>query len=447
MKIIIFSKGKDFHGFKDFLLSLCISTLLISCNWNNSNGKDSENLGNKKTENVKVHKDSTYIVDVKAVDYAFGMPTEIPSGWITFRMENLGEEVHHGVIAKFVDTLSYQVLSQMISNAIAEATPTAYDPIYALMEKDYGGPAMLSPGLTGQTTVYLEPGLYTLSCHLKTPKGVVHKNKGMDRPFIVTDKKVPTEKPKTTVDLTLSNFAIDVGSISAGEQVFNVQYEDYNYHNVHLTKLEKDQKMEDLKVWMTEAQMPSPFKFIGGAEQVPAGKTSTFKATLKPGRYALVAFGQSIAGMAQEISIPKDGASQPRKSLDVNKKVRITLNLKDTSYPQNIPTGRTPVSVENTGSQDYSYILVLLKKGFTKNDLANYLEDAIVAEKMKIDSKSMPSYHIWDNIIPVGEKETFSLKVEEREYVVVGPLIPGKSLKSQWRDENLIHSFKGVTTN
>ena len=424
------------------IIYLCILVVLsVSCDWNSSEKTNTESAGSEEIEETT--KDSAFVVDVKALDYAFGMPSEIPSGWITFRMENLGKEVHHGVIAKFVDTLSYEKLSQMISKAVKESTQEAYDPLYAVMEKDYGGPAMLSPGLTGETTVYLEPGLYTLSCHLKTSEGIYHMDRGMNRPFVVTSKKVDTQKPQTTVDLTLSNFAIELGPVSAGDQIFNVNYEDYDYHNVHLAKLEQDQKMEDLMIWMTRAQMPSPYRFLGGAEQVPVGKTSTFKAFLEPGRYAFVAFGQSIAGMAVEITVPKKGKSVPVDDENINKEVIIKIDLEKTDYPQQLPIGRTPIAIKNTGDREYRYILSLLKKGSSKEDFEDYLENNIVEQKVETKGKKNPSYQIWENILSPDEEDKFSLKVEERDYVLLGPLIPGKSLKSQWRKQNLIHIFNG----
>ncbi len=429
-----------------FISLLILSGFLISCDWNSSEKRNSERA--EMDGNTGITKnDSSYIVDVTAVDYAFGMPTEIPSGWITFRMQNMGKEVHHGVIAKFVDSLSYKALSQMISTAVEKSTLEAYDPIYAVMEKDYGGPAMLSPGLTGETTVYLEPGLYTLSCHLRTAEGIYHMDKGMNRPFVVTKNKSGTNKPATTVDLTLSNFAIEVGPITAGDQVFNINYEDYDYHNVHLAKLKKNQEIEDLKIWMTSAQAPSPFLFLGGAEQVPQGETSTFKAAMEPGRYALVAFGQSIAGMVAEINVPEKGQSVPVSKENINNEVRIYLDLEGTNYPRQLPIGRTPVTIKNTGNNNYRYILALIKEGSSKEDLKNYLFEVVGNRNDVSEETEVPYYHIWEKKLSPGEKNTFSLKVEEKNYVLVGPLIPGQSLKSQWREENLIHMIKGIKKN
>ncbi len=66
--------------------------------------------------------DSSYVVDIIAADYAFGMPSEIPSGWITFRMENMGMEEHLGVINKYPDSLGYEGIVGMTREALTKKT-------------------------------------------------------------------------------------------------------------------------------------------------------------------------------------------------------------------------------------------------------------------------------------------------------------------------------------
>lgn len=416
--------------------------LLISCNWNSSEQKDSERAALDKEEKL-ADEDSSYIVDVTAVDYAFGMPSEIPSGWVTFRMKNMGKEEHLGIVDKYPDSLGYKGLSGMISEALKQDGMEGFSPMLGLREGQFGGPAMLSPELTGETTVFLEPGLYAFTCWVKTPDGELHLQKGMIRPFLITNDKTGADKPKSTVDITMTDFAINVEDpIGKGEQVFNVKFEES--HNIHMARLEPDQDLEDLKEWMNHITAPSPFKFIGGAEPAPEGMSSTFKATLEPGRYAFATFGRAIHGMAEEFTIPETGMVSVKGHETVNEKVYIESNMEKTIIPEKIPAGRTLLAIKNTGSEDYNYFISSLKKGFTLADFKEYNEGVFVFETIRRDEVTSPENFIWQGTIEAGKQETLNLEVKKKEYVIVGPILPGMPLKTQWRDENMYHSMEGV---
>ncbi len=436
------SKKEIILIFKKFSYLLILVFLSVSCNWNSSEKRNSAKVESDQESKITT-KDSSYIVDVTAVDYAFGMPTEIPSGWVTFRMKNMGKEEHLGIVEKYPDSLGYDGLIAMISEALQQDGMDGFLPMLELREGQFGGPAMLSPNLTGETTVYLEPGLYAFTCWVKTPEGELHLQKGMIRPFKITNKKTGADKPTGTVDITMSDFAINIEDpIAAGDHIFNVNFEDS--HNIHMAKLEEGDDLEELKQWMTHITAPSPFRFIGGAEQAPEGMSSTFKATLEPGRYAFLTFGRTMYGMVEEINIPEDGAASPPSARVVNPVIKIESGLEGTSLPEKMNIGRTPIVVKNTGKENYAYNLVLLKEGKSVGDVEKFFKAAYVDKSIDPQLAPKPFQHIYSKVIEPGEKDEFSLQVEKGNYVFFGPILMTETWESALSKNNLYHAIEGV---
>ncbi len=48
------------------------------------------------------------VVEVVTADYAFRAPSEIPSGWITFRMKNEGREHHFLLLSRLPDGKTFE---------------------------------------------------------------------------------------------------------------------------------------------------------------------------------------------------------------------------------------------------------------------------------------------------------------------------------------------------
>ena len=53
-------------------------------------------------------REEAYVVEVMAFDYAFNAPQEVPSGWITFVLNNeMAHEIHEISIARIPEGISY----------------------------------------------------------------------------------------------------------------------------------------------------------------------------------------------------------------------------------------------------------------------------------------------------------------------------------------------------
>lgn len=161
-----------------------------------------------------------------------------------------------------------------------------------------GGPGMLSPGRTGQTTVRLDPGTYVVECYVKTPEGEFHGELGMVSQLTVTTDSTRAAPPAADLRMALTNASIGVvGPVPAGEHTIEVRFEEHPAmglgNDIHVARLDEDTDLAELADWMDWMNLgglraPAPVEFVGGAHEMPVGATSYFTVELEPGRYAWV---------------------------------------------------------------------------------------------------------------------------------------------------------------
>lgn len=269
------------------------------------------------------------VVEITATDYAFRAPHAIASGWTTIRFKNDGEE-HHFVLmsrlpeGKTVDDYEIE-LSQPFSEIgqavwtgeidqeevfarIGEVLPEWFQAVQFM-----GGPGLVTPAFSSETTMYLEPGNYALECYMKTEDGKIHYMEGMLRPLVVTEEASGGSPPETDVRITLSNFEMDVeGELAQGRHVIAVHVaenpEEGFGHNVQLARLNPDAEVEEVVSWMNWFSVkgmrpPAPAEFIGGVHVMPVGSTAYFTAELEPGRYLLISEYTAHQGVLHEFTV------------------------------------------------------------------------------------------------------------------------------------------------
>lgn len=404
---------------------LFISALVLSCTSQNS--EQTKAVGN---ENV----DSTYVVDIIAADFAYGMPSEIPSGWVTFRMENRGKHEHHGIIEKFPDSLGIEKLSRIIYESLDEAEPYNRNKVNEMKLYNDGGPSLTSPGKTSETTFYMEPGLYVFTCWLPASDGEYHAQKGMRRVFQVTEEESGAARPEATIGLTLSDYAIEINDpVSSGEQVFDVQFEDN--HNVHLARLEEGQELDTLIQWMNEVQTPAEFTFLGGAENEPPGSRAFFKADLEPGRYALVSYRLAKIGMVQEFRVPSSGFVSLKK--EEAQPLNITIESERMATPETVPTGIHEVRVKNNMDTPQRYLLDIVIDGYTSDEAIRYFEDGLINRKFRPGDRPNPTQYLGGELLNPGAQTQFKLNIQEDTYIIWGPFKEGPPPNWTWSTEKV----------
>jgi len=243
-----------------------------------------------------------HVVEFAALDFVFAGPPEIPSGWTTFRMPNRGEEHHVMILIQLPDGISYADFYA----AYNQRGATGSRPDWWGEQVIMGGPAALAPGLTGETTVRLDPGEYAMVCPVPTADGTQHSALGMMRPLTVTEEDSGAPEPEADITMTLRGLEFEMdGVITPGRHTIRVVFEhqpEGKPHDVHVARLGPNQTLEDFATSMETLDLTDVY-FIGGAEDMPEGYTAYFTADFEPGRYAFWCHYHSEDGMVQEFTV------------------------------------------------------------------------------------------------------------------------------------------------
>ncbi len=268
-------------------------------------------------------------ITILAEDYAFQAPDRISSGWTTINYENQGTEPHFMLIAKVPDghtfdeyatdvllpfnDVWYSLRDDGISVEKAFENLGATVPEWFWSVEFMGGIGVLSPGHTSEVTLNLDPGTYVLECYIKTEDGEMHSMEGMLRELTVTEEPSGATAPEADIQITLSNFEMDVqGYLSSGPRTVSVHLkenpEEGFGHNVHVARLEPDTNVKELIQWMNFFDVeglrnPNPSTFLGGMHLLPVGETGYFTIDLKPGRYLFVSEYTGHLGVLKEVTV------------------------------------------------------------------------------------------------------------------------------------------------
>ena len=279
---------------------------------------------------VPAARSDAYVVDIVAEDYAFQAPDEIPSGWITLRMANEGEETHFVYLTRLAEGRSYDQYVQEVGAPISEIMaamrageldkPAAGEQLGARIPAWYwtdavamGGPGLVAPGGVSQATVHLEPGTYVMECYMKTPEGELHWMEGMIRPLTVTAQEAGAPEPAADVEIVLEagDFRVS-GPVSPGLHTVAVRFleqPDIGFGNdIHVVRLTEGLSGAELIPWMDFLNVeglenPAPAPFVGGVQERPEGHTAYFTVELEPGRYAWISESADVRELVQEFTV------------------------------------------------------------------------------------------------------------------------------------------------
>jgi hypothetical protein len=296
--------------------ALLLAPLWVSC-------APDEGVGGAETggADAEAVAPATTVVEIVARGLRFEAPDSIPSGWTTFRFRNESGMTHfalfdlmpagHGVEAhqKLIAPVFQKGMDLLNAGKPDEAMAAFGElPEWFGEVRFLGGPGLLGPGETGETTLYVEPGTYVIECYVKT-NGIFHsyspdpsKGYAMVHELTVTSDASGAEPPEADIRITVSSErGIEVeGDPTPGRHVVAVKFEDqivhesFVGHDLHLARIAPDTDLATLATWMnsmapTGLETPAPVVFLGGTNEMPAGSIAYLTVTLDPGRYAWVA--------------------------------------------------------------------------------------------------------------------------------------------------------------
>lgn len=272
------------------------------------------------------------VVQVEAMDHAFDVdaPNELPTGWITFILNNqMASNIHEISLVQLPDESTHEeyltdymsawetVLREYqegvveragIGDRVNEMLPAwSGDVRYSTTR------GLTSPGRTAERTVYLEPGEYMMVCWLKTEDGIIHITEGMHWEFTVMEEAANTPEPNPESQITLHENEIEVNwEPETGTHSFAVEFgfnpEGYE-NNVHLIRMNDGTDLDEVNEWMDWYKLgglrsPSPAEFLGGVGFVSEIDNGYFTLDItEPGEYAWVVFVSQGEGLYKTFTV------------------------------------------------------------------------------------------------------------------------------------------------
>lgn len=219
------------------------------------------------------------VVEVTATDFAFAMPDTLPSGVTTFRLVNQGAELHHLVLTRIPDGMTLADFAKL---------PEGPPPAGAVM---IGGPNPATPGGSGEATLDLAPGQYTVICVIPSSDGKPHVTKGMMRGLVVTAGNSTAALPTPDVTMTLSDYDFQLSTpLTAGRRVIRIENTAEQPHELVFIKLNAGKTAQDVVDWAMKMEGPPPGVPVPGASPMSKGMSNTVVVDVTPGDYALVCF-------------------------------------------------------------------------------------------------------------------------------------------------------------
>ncbi|WP_431107238.1 hypothetical protein [Winogradskyella poriferorum] len=246
----------------------------------------------------------------------FQMRDTLEAGWNTFKYQNKSNEVHFFLLEKLPEGIRIANYKNELIPPFKKATELLLQgkvdeglkqfetiPTWFSKVKVSGGVGLISPNVVGESTFYLDPGIYAMECYVRMPNGMAHVYYGMLKEVIVIDRESQLEPPKASVNLSVSSKEGIVlnDSITAGNHIFGVHFKDQTTyktmlgHDVNLVRLDDFALVDTLNNWINAADLnafrspaPKGITFLGGINDLQTGATGYFKASLTPGNYAFI---------------------------------------------------------------------------------------------------------------------------------------------------------------
>lgn len=257
------------------------------------------------------------VLSLRAVGLEFEGPDTVEAGWTTIELENVSGMTHFAIVERLPEGITTQIQSDAVAlpfqegmDLIAAGDMDGAMAAFGRLPEWFadivflGGPGLVTGDTPVSATVFLEPGIYSIECYVKT-NGVFHsynpEGLGMYHQVIVTESGTETVAPEPTAVLDVSNtgYSLTSGAFQAGDNTIQVNYSEQttysNFvgHDVHVVRMD-DAEPDAVIDWMNWTvpgafETPAPAEFVGGLNEMPAGTTGYFSVNLEPDNYALVA--------------------------------------------------------------------------------------------------------------------------------------------------------------
>lgn len=270
------------------------------------------------------------VVEVTVEDYQFEIPAEIPSGWVTFKFKNVGNDEFYLALTRLPAGKAFEdYQAEVMANSRGNWTRHAarQSTRFSLPKdvrskvlqrlssgaKPWGGIGVTEPGETVRVTISMQPGTYAVECAVQTAPGSRAPYRGMARRLEVIRSERGSAPAEADARLSLSSKKIEMsGELRAGVQTIAVQtpetVEGLSSYSAYLLYLPDGTGLAKIEEWMEKYtrgrfRTPVPGISLGGVHGMPHGRTAFLTVDLEPGRYVWVAPNYTDRGLLQEFSV------------------------------------------------------------------------------------------------------------------------------------------------
>ncbi|AVR44409.1 hypothetical protein C7S20_03570 [Christiangramia fulva] len=363
-----------------------------------------------KAQTTHIEKPSPYMVNIKAIDYAFQMPNEIKSGWVTFKFENMGHEMHFAMMLKFKDGVTEEDFLKFSADPKKETFEKYIkEPPVAV-----GGPGFHAPGQESEYTINLEPGNYGIICNTRTKEGVPHRSLGMYKYFKVTKEDSGAERPVADLKLSLEPYVIKAdGQLQKGRQTIEVTHAGGDSFDVHLAKLNDTSTIANTIEFFDHLREPSQTLFEGGAEQKEVDKKSYVTVDFEPGDYAFLSHEYSALGMYKKFSVPQNDQIALHDTPENRREVEVKVMDNSIKVPNTLKAGPMKFILNDATNEDHEIAIGRLENDKDFEDYKEYIKEMTRSRNDKNPENPRTGYKIY-----FQETPEINLNLKPGTYVV-----------------------------
>lgn len=219
---------------------------------------------------------------IEAGEYFLRTSGNVPAGWTTIQLKNIGVENHEANLSLLNDGVTFdQVLA-----AIKSDDPSAGDGLAVPM----GGPSAIKPGGIAEVAMELKAGRYIMTCFIPNPQGTPHAALGMAIPFTVTPGANPA--PALPADLSTVTLKDDGPEWTPPTKAGRAQYRVVNAGTkpagFSLLRVLPGKTVEDVQQFFSGPPSgPFPIEGAGGTSSIAPGLSALVTIDFTPADYIL----------------------------------------------------------------------------------------------------------------------------------------------------------------